>query len=153
MSTLNRVILIGNLTRDPELRFTPDGVSVASFTVAVNRPFVSQEKARETDFIQVVVWRRQAERCAEYLTKGSQVAVDGRLQVRSYEDKSGMRRKVAEVVAWRVEFLQRLKKPGGEEQSFSEEENEIDSISISSEDMDLHNESEFNQKKKNEVEE
>ena len=108
---LNRVILIGNLTQDPELRYTPDGTPVASFTLAVNRPYINQSGERETDFIPVVVWRKQAERCSDYLTKGSQVAVDGRLQIRSYEDRDGIRRKVSEVIAWRVEFLQRLKKP------------------------------------------
>ncbi|MBE0477636.1 single-stranded DNA-binding protein [Candidatus Aerophobetes bacterium] len=154
MSALNRVILIGNLTREPELRYTPDGTPVASFTLAVNRPFLSQEKERGTDFVPIVAWRSQAERCSQYLTKGSQVAVDGRLQVRSYEDKNGIRRKVAEVVAWRVEFLQRLKGPSVEEHIPSEEEeNEIDSISISSEDIDLNDKRELNQEKKQEGEE
>jgi len=134
---MNRVILIGNLTQDPELRYTPDGTPVVSFTLAVNRSFTKQEGERETDFIPVVVWRKQAERCSEYLTKGSQVAVDGRLQIRSYEDKDGIRRKVSEVVAWRVEFLQRLKKPSLEEAPFEKVENEIDKISISGEDMDI----------------
>ena len=134
---MNRVILIGNLTQDPELRYTPDGTPVVSFTLAVNRSFTNQEGERETDFIPVVVWRKQAERCSEYLTKGSQVAVDGRLQIRSYEDKDGIRRKVSEVVAWRVEFLQRLKKPSLEEAPFEKVENEIDKISISGEDMDI----------------
>ena len=134
---MNRVILIGNLTQDPELRYTPDGTPVVSFTLAVNRSFTNQEGERETDFIPVVVWRKQAERCSEYLTKGSQVAVDGRLQIRSYEDKDGIRRKVSEVVAWRVEFLQRLKKPSLEETPFEKVENEIDKISIGGEDMDI----------------
>lgn len=134
---MNRVILIGNLTQDPELRYTPDGTPVVSFTLAVNRSFTNQEGERETDFIPIVVWRKQAERCSEYLTKGSQVAVDGRLQIRSYEDKDGIRRKVSEVVAWRVEFLQRLKKPSLEEAPFEKVENEIDKISISGEDMDV----------------
>ncbi|MCK4496416.1 MAG: single-stranded DNA-binding protein, partial [Candidatus Aminicenantes bacterium] len=94
---MNRIILIGNLTRDPELRYTPEGTSVASFTVAVNRSFVNREGEREADFIPVVVWQKRAETCTEYLMKGSQVAVDGRLQVRNYEDKDGIRRRVAEV--------------------------------------------------------
>lgn len=110
MAGLNHVILIGNLTKDPELRYTPDGTPVVNFTIAVNR-FSRNLKDKETaDFIPVVVWRERAERCSEYLTKGSQVAVDGRLQIRSYEDKDGIKRKTAEVIAWRVEFLQRLKK-------------------------------------------
>ncbi|RLE07756.1 single-stranded DNA-binding protein [Candidatus Aerophobetes bacterium] len=111
MASLNYIVLIGNLARDPELRYTPDGTPVVSFTIAVNRPFVNQKGEREADFIPIVVWRNRAERCSEYLMKGSQVAVEGRLQIRSYEDKDGIKRKRAEVIAWRVEFLQRLKKP------------------------------------------
>ena len=141
MSPLNRVILIGNLTRDPEIRYTPNGIPVASFTLAVNRPFLDRERERKADFIPVVTWRKQAERCSEYLMRGSQVAVDGRIQVRSYEDRDGMRRVVTEVIAWRVEFLQRLKKPPTpEEVPLEEEENEIDSISISSEDIGVEKE-------------
>lgn len=147
---MNRVILIGNLTQDPELRYTPDGTPVVSFTLAVNRSFPNQEGEIGTDFIPVVVWRKQAERCSEYLTKGSQVAVDGRLQVRSYEDKDGIRRKVSEVVAWRVEFLQRLKKPSVEEEvSLEKMENEIDRISISAEDVDIESEGEETSFEKN----
>lgn len=138
MSALNRVILIGNLTRDPELRYTPAGTPVVSFTLAVNRPPLSQNRETGTDFVPVVAWRKQAERCSQYLTKGSQVAVDGRIQVRSYEDRNGIRRKATEVVAWRVEFLQRLKRaPEREEYPPEEEENEINSISISNQDVDL----------------
>lgn len=133
MSALNRVILIGNLTQDPELRYTPNGVPVVSFTLAVNRPRLNQNGERETDFVPIVAWRKQAERCSEYLSKGSQVAVDGRIQVRSYEDRNGIRRKATEVVAWRVEFLQRLKRTPTTQEPSPEEENEIDSISIKSE--------------------
>ena len=133
---MNRVILIGNLTRDPELRYTPEGTPVASFTVAVNRSFVNREGEREADFVPIVVWRKRAETCSEYLMKGSQVAIDGRLQIRTYEDKDGIRRWVTEVVAYRVEFLQRLKKQPSPEVSEekSEEkpaekfENEIDRV-------------------------
>lgn len=136
--SLNRVILIGNLAQDPELRYTPDGTPVANFTIAVNRSYTNQNGEREADFIPVVVWRKQAERCSEYLSKGSQVAVDGRLQVRSYEDRDGIRRKASEVVAWRVEFLQRLRKLAGE----SEEkiENEIGHIPISEDEIDMEEE-------------
>lgn len=105
---LNRIVLVGNLTKDPELRYTPaNGVAVASFTLAVNRRF-SQKK--ETDFVPIVVWRVQAENCAKYLGKGSMVAVDGRLQIRSYEDREGQKRTIAEVVADSVQFLS---PPGG----------------------------------------
>ncbi|MFQ6067369.1 MAG: single-stranded DNA-binding protein [bacterium] len=133
MASLNRVILIGNLTRDPELRYTPDGTPVASFTIAVNRPFTTREGEREADFIPIVVWRKRAETCSEYLAKGSQVAVDGRLQIRSYEDKDGIKRRVAEVVAWRVEFLQRLKKQPPPEIPEEVVENQIDRVPLSEE--------------------
>ncbi len=103
---LNKVILIGHLTKDPELRYTPaSGVAVANFTLAVNRPFTNQQGEREADFIPVVVWRKQAENCANYLNKGSQAAVEGRLQVRTYEDREGQRRWITEVVADNVQFL------------------------------------------------
>lgn len=132
MAKLNRVILIGNLTRDPELRYTPQGTAVASFTVAVNRSFVNREGEREADFIPIVVWQKRAETCAEYLIKGSQVAIDGRLQIRTYEDKDKIRRWVTEVIAQRIEFLQRLKKkplPEVSEEKFEEKiENKIDRV-------------------------
>lgn len=103
---LNRIILIGRLTRDPELRYTPaNGVAVATFTLAVNRRFSQPGQQREADFIPVVVWKAQAENCAKFLGKGSLVAVEGRLQIRSYEDREGQKRTVAEVVAERVQFL------------------------------------------------
>ncbi|MCL8207418.1 MAG: single-stranded DNA-binding protein [Actinomycetia bacterium] len=104
---LNRVILIGRLTRDPELRVTSQsGVSVATFTVAVDRPYQSQGQ-RETDFIDCVAWRRLAETVAEHMRKGRLVAVEGRLQIRTYETQDGQRRRVAEVVADDVRFLDR----------------------------------------------
>jgi len=104
---LNRVILIGRLTRDPELRYTPNGISVATFTVAVDRNYTNQEGQRETDFIPIVAWRGLADTCGKYLTKGRLVAVSGRLQVRSYEGQDGQRRYVTEVVADEVQFLER----------------------------------------------
>lgn len=103
----NRVILIGRLVRDPELRYTPSGVAVASFTVAVDRPFAGKQGERQADFIDIVVWQRQAEICHRNLTKGRLVAVEGRLQIRSYADSQGIRRKAAEVVADSVKFLDR----------------------------------------------
>lgn len=103
---LNKAILIGRLTKDPELRYTPaNGVAVATFTLAVDRPFANQQGEREADFIPVVVWRKQAENCANYLNKGSLVAVEGRIQVRNYEDREGQRRWVTEIVGDRVQFL------------------------------------------------
>ena len=112
---LNLVVLIGRLVRDPELRYTPAGVAVASFTVAVDRPFTNAQGERETDFIDVVVWRRLAETCAQHLQKGRLVAVEGRLQVRSYESADGQRRRVAEVVANDVRFLDRPREVRGSE--------------------------------------
>jgi single-strand DNA-binding protein len=104
---MNHVILIGRLTRDPELRYTPNGVAVANFTLAVDRPYTNQEGEREADFIPIVVWQKLAETCANHLHKGRLVAVDGRLQIRSYETQDGQRRRVAEVVAANVQFLDR----------------------------------------------
>lgn len=104
---MNTVILIGRLTRDPELRYTNSGHAVANFTLAVDRPF---SKEKETDFIPIIVWQKQAENCANYLFKGSQVAVEGRLQVRGYEDKQGNKRSVTEVVASSVQFLDTRKR-------------------------------------------
>lgn len=98
---LNRVILIGRLTRDPELRYTPNGTAVATFTLAINRKFNKEE----TDFIDIVAWRGLAENCANYLGKGRMAAVEGRLQVRTYENKEGQKRKITEVVADDVRFL------------------------------------------------
>ncbi len=103
---MNRVVLVGRLTRDPELRYTPNGVAVASFSLAVNRPFTNQQGEREADFINIVVWRRQAENVANYLKKGSLAGVDGRLQSRSYENNQGQRVFVTEVVAESVQFLE-----------------------------------------------
>lgn len=102
---LNRVILIGRLARDPELRYTPSGTAVATFALAVERRFPNQHGERETDFIRIVVWQKLAETCANYIEKGRLVGVEGRLQIRSYEDKEGIRRNAAEVIAENVQFL------------------------------------------------
>lgn len=109
---LNRVILIGRLTKDPELRYTPSGVAVAQFTLAVDRPFSNQSGEREADFIPIVVWRQQAETCANYLRKGRLTAVEGRIQVRSYDNNEGRRVYVTEVVADNVRFLERANRDG-----------------------------------------
>ncbi len=102
---MNKVFLIGRLTRDPELRYTGSNTAVASFSLAVNRNFTNANGEREADFINIVVWRKQAENVKNYLTQGSQVAIDGRIQTRSYDDQNGQRRYVTEVVADNVEFL------------------------------------------------
>lgn len=106
---LNKIILIGRLTRDPELRYTPSGTAVSRFALAVDRSRPNQQGERETDFIDIVVWSKLAETCANYLGKGRLVAVEGRLQIRSYDDSQGIRRKAAEVIADNVRFLDRAK--------------------------------------------
>jgi len=102
---MNKVFLIGRLTRDPELRYTTSNIAVASFSLAVNRNFTNQAGERQADFINIVVWRKQAENVKNYLSQGSQVAIDGRIQSRSYDDTDGKKRYVTEVVADNVEFL------------------------------------------------
>ncbi|MHA7964979.1 single-stranded DNA-binding protein [Paenibacillus oryzae] len=109
---LNRVILIGRLTRDPELRYTPAGVAVTQFTLAVDRPFSSGQGEREADFIPVVTWRQLAETCANYLRKGRLTAVEGRIQVRNYENNEGKRVYVTEVIADNVRFLESNREGG-----------------------------------------
>lgn len=105
--SLNKVFLIGNLTRDPELRYIPSGQAVATFTVATNRTYLasSGEKKEETAFIRVVTWGRSAEVCNDFLKKGSPVFVEGRLQSRSWQAQDGSKRSTIEVVAQRVQFL------------------------------------------------
>ena len=102
---MNKVILVGNLTRDPELSETPNGVAVCRFSIAVSRDYANSDGTRETDFFNITVWRTQAENCGRYLKKGSKVAVVGSLQNRSYEDKDGVKRTVTDIVANEVEFL------------------------------------------------
>lgn len=103
---LNRTVLIGRLTKDPELRYTPNGVATASFTLAVERPFKTNGE-KETDFIQIVTWKQTAESVANYLRKGRLTAVEGRIQVRNYENKEGKRVYITEVVADNVRFLEK----------------------------------------------
>jgi len=102
---LNRVVLIGRLTRDPELRFTSAGLAVAKFNLAVDRNRTNKEGQRETDFINITVFGKQAESTAEYLSKGKLAAVDGRLQISQYEDKDGQKRTSTDVIADTVRFL------------------------------------------------
>ena len=105
---LNRVVLIGRLANDPELKYTPSGIPVATFTLAVNRPIPNAQGEREADFIPIVAWRQSAEFASNYLTKGRLVAVEGKLQIRSWVAQDGSRRKTAEVVA---DNLRSLDKP------------------------------------------
>lgn len=108
---LNRVILIGRLTKDPELRYTSGGVATTSFTLAVDRQFQTNGQ-KEADFIPVVTWRQTAEACANYLHKGRLTAVEGRIQVRNYENNEGRRIYVTEVIADNVRFLEHSPRDG-----------------------------------------
>ncbi|KGI85373.1 single-stranded DNA-binding protein [Exiguobacterium mexicanum] len=103
---INRIVLVGRLTRDPEMKYTQSGIAVTRFTLACDRPFTGQDGKKEADFIDCVVWRKQAENVAQYLKKGSMAGVDGRLQISSYEGQDGQRRYRAEVVADSVRFLE-----------------------------------------------
>lgn len=105
MSSLNKVILIGRLTRDPELRSTESGTGLCRFTLAVDRPYKKRDGNKEIDFINVVVWRKLAEICAKYLAKGRLAAVEGRLEIRIYTNREGEPRRAAQVVAENVQFL------------------------------------------------
>ena len=109
---LNIVALMGRLTRDPEMRKTPQGVSVATFTVAVDRSFVKQGEDRQADFIDIVCWRSTAEFVCKYFQKGSMIALNGSIQTRAYQDKNGNKRKAFEIVADNVHFAGE-KKDGG----------------------------------------
>ena len=127
---LNNVIIMGRLTRDPELRRTQGGTAVTSFTMAVDRDFKSQSGEKETDFIDVVAWRNTGEFAAKYLAKGRMAAVEGRIQVRDWQDKDGNRRKSVEVVADNVYFAdsKRDSKPqeSRDDQEFDEIEDDGD---------------------------
>lgn len=107
MASFNKVLLIGNLTKDPELRYTPQGTAVANLRLAVNRRFKdrNQELKEEVCFVTAVAWDKQAETCNQYLHKGSPVLIEGRLQSRSWEDNAGQKRSVIEVRAERIQFL------------------------------------------------
>ncbi len=117
---MNKVILVGNLTRDPELTETSGGVAVCRFAIAVSRDYANADGTRETDFFNITVWRGRAENCGKYLKKGNKVAIVGSLQNRSYEDKDGIKRNVTDVVANEVEFLT-PKGNGGEEEMVTAE--------------------------------
>ena len=119
MASLNKILLIGNLTKDPELRYTPQGTAVANLRMAINRKFrtKTQETKDEVCYITVVAWDKQAETCNQYLHKGSPLFVEGRLQSRSWEDKTGQKRNVIEVRAERIQFLGA---PGGSKTSAAE---------------------------------
>lgn len=109
---LNRVVLIGRLTRDPELKYTANGIGVCTFSLAVNRSYTNQAGERQADFIDIVAWRQLAENVANYMTKGRLVAVEGRIQTRTYETQDGQKRKAVEVIADAVRFLDKASGSG-----------------------------------------
>lgn len=104
--SLNRVVLVGRLTKDVDLRYTPDGNAVANFTIAANRPFKNQQGKQEADFINCVTWRKQAENLANYQKKGNMIGVDGRIQTRSFEGQDGKMVYITEVLAENIQFLE-----------------------------------------------
>lgn len=110
MSFLNRVVLIGRLCQDVDIRQTSSGTPVGNFTLAVDRAFKKQDGTRDTDFLRIVVWDKAAEACSKYIGKGSLVAIEGRIQSRSYETQDGQKRTAVEVVAENVRFLDKYGK-------------------------------------------
>ena len=117
---MNKVVLIGRLTRDPELRTTPSGVSAVNFSIAVNRNFKNKEGVIEADFFNVTAWRKLAENISKFCVKGTQVCVEGRLQNRSYDAQDGTKRYVTDVIADNVEFLQRANSNSGNDGYFAD---------------------------------
>ncbi len=113
MTSFNKVILLGNLTRDPEVRYTPNGIAVASFAIAVNRKYKQGDETKEeVSYIDIVVFGKQAESCGQYINKGDSVLIDGRLQQRRWETEDGQKRTKIEVVAQSVNFMPK-RSPGG----------------------------------------
>ena len=111
---INRTVLVGRLTKDPELKYTSSNIAYARFTVAVNRSFAGPNGEREADFIQCIAWRRQAENVARFVKKGSLVGIEGRIQTGSYDDKDGNRRYTTDVVCDSVQFLESKNKDDNE---------------------------------------
>ncbi len=118
---MNKVIILGRLTKDPEVRYTPSQKVVCSFTLAVDRPFTNQQGQREADFIPVVVWGKTAELCGNSLAKGHRLLVEGRLQVRTYDGKDGAKHWVTEVIAANVEFIERRSESANRNQPYGQQ--------------------------------
>jgi single-strand DNA-binding protein len=116
---INRTVLVGRLTKDPELRYTSSNIAYARFTLAVNRTFSGPNGEREADFIQCIVWRRQAENVAKFVRKGSLIGVEGRIQTGSYEDNTGIRKFTTDVVCDSVQFLEPKGQSGQGDSGFS----------------------------------
>jgi single-strand DNA-binding protein len=120
LTVINNITLLGRLTDAPELRYTPSGVAVANFTLAVDRKFTNAQGERETDFFDIICWRQLAETAANYLKKGQQAALEGSLQTRYYENREGKKVKVVEIVASNIQFLSA---PGGQNNSSNQSGN------------------------------
>lgn len=133
--SLNQAVLIGRLTKDPELRYTPSGVAVAQFTLAVDRPPSGQDGQKEADFVPIVVWKKVAENCANYLRKGNMAAVTGRIQTRNYENNEGRRVYVTEVIAHNVQFLTPPANNGAANQNRGQNYQQSESWDISEQDL------------------
>ncbi|MBQ7307846.1 MAG: single-stranded DNA-binding protein [Clostridia bacterium] len=125
---MNRAILLGRLTKDPDLNTTSSGISVCSFTLAISRRYSNSNGERETDFINIVAWRTNAEICHKYLKKGSQVSIIGSIQTRTYDAQDGTKRTVTEVVAEEVEFVGSKASNGGQEETQSEEKPKVSKL-------------------------
>ena len=127
---MNKIILIGNLTRDPELSETPSGTAYCRFSIAVNRDFANADGEKETDFFNIVAWKGLAETIGKFMAKGRKIAIVGRLQNRSYEDKDGVKRTVTEIVANEVEFLS----AGGEQNNEKKKDLKLEPVTEEEED-------------------
>lgn len=137
MASVNKVILIGNLGADPEIRYTPSGSTVANFTVATREQWTGKdgEKEERTEWHRIVAWGRLAEICGEYLHKGKQVYVEGRLQTRSWEDKEGIKRYTTEINALSMQMLGPARQEGGKAQSQNERHPVEEPVSIPDDDI------------------
>ena len=135
MASLNKVFLIGNLTRDPELRYIPSGSAVATFTIGVNRVYTTQsgEKKEQVSFLRIVVWGRRAEVCGEYLSKGSPVFIEGRLQSRDWQTQDGQKRNTVEVIADNVQFLRMGNKQGPSQAKETPAPEDVETINLNDE--------------------
>ena len=138
MSAYNKILLIGRLKKDQEMRYTKTGKPVASFTIAVNRNKVQGQTENQADFIQIIAWNKLAEICASYLTKGKLILVDGRLQTRSYENKEGQKVRTFEVVAQTMQMLDRSQK--GSDASGGSDRSELNEIDLDANPDDIFSE-------------
>lgn len=138
---MNNTVLVGNLTKDVDLRYTSNGTAAGNFTLAVSRAFKNATGEKETDFINCVVWRKQAEALAEYTGKGSKIAVRGRIQTRNYDNKEGQRVYVTEVVVEEFTFLDSKKDSGNQSTTNTRQQVSVDPFANSSQDISIDDDS------------